>query len=171
MEARAASRYFGHLRGLKIRWVKTNGFPVSESWYEIGSRAARGSNKNARHPANAMLNYAYRVLESNTLIAATPLGLDPYTGFLHVDRKGRASFVYDLMEPLRPVVDRKLIEIIQSRSFAAADFFLQPSGVVRLNLKLTKYLASEIHVGRQELEKAVRPVIEILADTAIHSPC
>lgn len=162
IEARAASRYFGHLRGIKIRWVKTNRFPVPESWYEMGSRAARGSNKNARHPAQAMLNYAYRVLESDTLIAATSLGLDPYVGFLHADRKGRASLVYDLMEPLRPVVDRKLVELIRSRSFAAGDFFLLATGVVRCNPKLTKYVASEIHVGQKEIERAAGSVLAAL---------
>lgn len=167
IEARVASRYFGHLRGTKIRWVKTNRFPVPESWHEIGSRAAQSSNKNARHPANALLNYAYKVLESNTLIAATSLGLDPNIGFLHANRKSRTSFVYDFMEPLRPIVDRKLIEIIRSRSFAAADFFLLPSGVVRLNPKLAKYIASEVEIDREESEKAAAPVMEILNDAAL----
>jgi CRISPR-associated endonuclease Cas1 len=100
IEARAASAYFRHFGEIKIRWVKTSRFPVPENWYEMGGRAALSSNKNARHPANAMLNYAYRVLESGTLIAATALGLDPYIGFLRMDKKGRASLVYDLMETL-----------------------------------------------------------------------
>jgi CRISPR-associated protein Cas1 len=105
-----------------------------------------------------MLNYAYRVLESSTLVAATSLGLDPYIGFLHADKKGRASLVYDLMEPLRPLVDRKLIEMIRSRSFAAGDFFLHPSGVVRLNTKLARYVASEIQIGQEEIEKVAGSV-------------
>jgi CRISPR/Cas system-associated endonuclease Cas1 len=57
IEARAASAYFRHFKEIKIRWVKTSRFPVPESWYEMGNRAARSSNKNARHPANAMLSY------------------------------------------------------------------------------------------------------------------
>lgn len=125
----------------------------------MGSRAALSSNKNARHPANAMLNYAYRVLESDTLLVATSLGLDPFIGFLHADKKGRASLVYDLMEPLRPLIDCKLIEMIQSRSFAAGDFFLHPSGVVRLNPKLPKYVASEIRVGREESEAVASSIL------------
>jgi CRISPR-associated protein Cas1 len=162
IEARAAAAYFRHFKGIEIRWIKTERFPVPESWYEIGSRAALSSNKNARHPANAMLNYAYRVLESDTLLAATSLGLDPYSGFLHVDKKGRASLVYDLMEPLRPQVDRKLIEMIRSRSLSAGDFFLHPSGVVRLNPKLATYLASEIHIRREEIERVAEAVLESL---------
>jgi len=133
-----------------------------ESWHAMGSRAALTSKKNARHPANAMLNYAYRVLESSTLIAATSLGLDPYIGFLHADRKGKTSLVYDLMEPLKPVIDRKLIETVRSRPFAAADFFLHPSGVVRLNPKLARYVASEIQVEREQIASVASSQLEAL---------
>ena len=169
IEAHAASKYFGHFRGTKIRWVKTNRFPVPKSWHQIGSRAAQSSNKNARHPANAMLNYAYRVLESSTLIAATSVGLDPFIGFLHADRKGRASLVYDLMEPLRPAVDRKLVEMISSRSFAAADFFLHPSGVVRLNPKLAKYVAGNVRVEREKVERVAGFIVETLNSSNLGS--
>jgi CRISP-associated protein Cas1 len=95
------------------------------------------------------------------------LGLDPYIGFLHADRKGRASLIYYLMEPLRPLVDRKLIGMISSRSFAAADFFLHPSGMVRLNPKLAKYVASEIRVGREEIERIAGSVLEVLKSSAL----
>jgi CRISP-associated protein Cas1 len=114
-----------------------------------------------------MLNYAYRVLESNTLLAATSLGLDPYIGFLHADKKGRASLVYDLMEPLRPLIDRKLLELFRSCSFTAADFFLHPSGVVRLNPKLAKYVASEIRVEREEIDTVVGSVLEVLKNLSL----
>lgn len=63
-------------------------------------------------------------------------------------------------------MDRKLIEMIRSRSFAAGDFFLQPSGVVRLNPKLAKYVSSEIQVERETLEKASGAVIEIVNEAA-----
>jgi CRISP-associated protein Cas1 len=162
IEARAASAYFRHFKEIKIRWIKTNRFPVPDSWYEMGSRAALSSNKNARHPANAMLNYAYRILESSTLTTATSLGLDPYIGFLHADKRGRTSLAYDLMEPLRPLVDRKLIEMIRSRSFAAADFFLHPSGTVRLNPKLARYVVGNVRVGRTEMERVVGSMLETL---------
>src|SRR2546430_7689206 len=42
----------------------------------------------AVNPANAILNYLYAVLESETCLAIAALGLDPGLGFLHVeDRK------------------------------------------------------------------------------------
>ena len=37
-------------------------------------------------------------------------GLDPYAGFIHVDRPGKPSLVLDLIEPFRaPVVDRTVL--------------------------------------------------------------
>ena len=37
-------------------------------------------------------------------------GLEPFAGFLHVDRSGKPSLVLDLMEEFRqPVVDRAIL--------------------------------------------------------------
>jgi hypothetical protein len=69
------------------------------------------------------------------------------------DYKSRLLSVSDLMEPLRPLVDRKLIQMISSRSFAAGDFFLHPSCVVKTNPKLARYVASEIRIDRERLRR------------------
>ena len=58
---------------------------------------------------NAILNYAYAVLESQVRIATVSQGLDPTIGYLHACRPGRTALVYDLMEPLRPLADRMLL--------------------------------------------------------------
>ena len=42
-----------------------------------------GRNRHATHPVNAMLNYAYAVLESQLRIATVSEGLDPTIGYLH----------------------------------------------------------------------------------------
>ncbi|MCL5283438.1 MAG: CRISPR-associated endonuclease Cas1 [Armatimonadetes bacterium] len=36
---------------------------------------------------------------------------------MHEDKDGSLSLVYDLMEPLRPKVDRLVLELIASRTF------------------------------------------------------
>ena len=41
--------------------------------------------------ANAMLNYLYAVLESETRLAVAALGLDPGLGFFHTDTAARDS--------------------------------------------------------------------------------
>lgn len=94
-----------------------------------------------RHPVNAMLNYAYAVLESQVRIAAVTQGLDPTIGYLHSCRLGRVALVYDLMEPLRPRVDRLVLDFASSQLFASSDFIMDTRGVCRLHPQLAKRTA------------------------------
>ncbi|MGI6604033.1 MAG: CRISPR-associated endonuclease Cas1 [bacterium] len=58
-------------------------------------------------PTNACLNYGYGILYQQCETALILAGLDIFAGFLHVDRPGKTSLVYDFMEEFRqPVVDR-----------------------------------------------------------------
>ena len=62
---------------------------------------------------NCMLNYGYAILYSRVQGAVIRAGLDPYAGFLHVDRPGRASLVLDFMEEFRQqFVDKTVFAMI-----------------------------------------------------------
>ena len=64
----------------------------------------------ARDAVNAMLNYGYGILYAHVWGAVMNAGLEPFAGFLHVDRPGKPSLVLDLVEEFRqPVVDRAVI--------------------------------------------------------------
>jgi len=41
-------------------------------------------------------------------------GLDPALGFLHAPQSGRESLVLDMLEPLRPEVDRFVLQLLDS---------------------------------------------------------
>jgi CRISPR associated protein Cas1 len=43
-------------------------------------------------------------------------------GFLHADRKGRNSLVWDAIEPLRPSIDACVFAFIARREFSRSDF-------------------------------------------------
>lgn len=59
---------------------------------------------------NAALNYGYGILYSHVWGAVMNAGLEPFAGFLHVDRSGKPSTVLDLVEEFRqPVVDRAVL--------------------------------------------------------------
>lgn len=59
---------------------------------------------------NAALNYGYGILYGQVWGAAMNAGLEPFAGFLHVDRSGKPSMVLDLVEEFRqPVVDRAIL--------------------------------------------------------------
>lgn len=60
-----------------------------------------------------MFNYAYGVLYVKISGAVTITGLNPNTGFLHTDQKGKQTLVFDLIEPFRaPIADRTIITMI-----------------------------------------------------------
>jgi CRISPR-associated protein Cas1 len=61
----------------------------------------------AKDAVNSLLNYGYGILYSRVWGAVLLAGLEPFAGFLHVDRPGKPSLVLDMVEEFRqPVVDR-----------------------------------------------------------------
>lgn len=84
-------------------------------------------------PVNAMLSFAYRLLEHDCASALESVGLDAYVGFLHRDRPGRSSLALDLMEELRPcIADRFVLTLINNRVMNSGDFDQRESGAVLL---------------------------------------
>jgi CRISPR-associated protein Cas1 len=66
--------------------------------------------RGAADPLNAMLNYGYGILYQQVWGAILLAGLEPFAGFLHVDRPGKPSLVLDFVEIFRqPVVDRAIL--------------------------------------------------------------
>lgn len=67
----------------------------------------------ASDPLNSALNYGYGILYGAVERACVLAGLDPYAGFLHVDRPGKPSLVLDLIEEFRqPAVDRTVLGMV-----------------------------------------------------------
>jgi CRISPR-associated protein Cas1 len=98
---------------------------------------ASGS-RNAAHPVNAILNYAYAVLQSQVQIKAVTDGYDPMLGIMHNDRDGAPAFVFDMMEPERPKMDRAVLTFLKSEALHPSDFTIRADGVVRLNPELAR---------------------------------
>lgn len=141
-EAIAAMAYFRYWYTLEIKWRGNKRKPVPEEWKRIGSRRGQFGNRNdyAGHPANAILNYAYGMLENQVRRQILAAGLDPSIGYLHNKKKERDDLVFDLMEPCRPIIDLHILEFILSRTFQPDDFVLNKSGVVRLHPQFARYV-------------------------------
>ena len=90
---------------------------------------------------NAILNYAYAVLQSQVQIKAVAEGYDPMLGIMHYDRDGAPAFVFDMMEPERPKMDRAVLTFFKSEALHPADFTIREDGVVRLNPELSRQVA------------------------------
>lgn len=64
---------------------------------------------------NCALNYCYGILYPVIWKSTSIHGLDPYAGFLHVDRSGKPVLTFDLIEVFRvPAVDFPLVRSLRS---------------------------------------------------------
>jgi len=61
---------------------------------------------------NAMLNYGYAVLRATVARALVATGLHPALGICHHNRYNPLALADDVMEPVRPLVDRHVREMI-----------------------------------------------------------
>ncbi|MFQ6089578.1 MAG: CRISPR-associated endonuclease Cas1 [Candidatus Methanofastidiosia archaeon] len=121
-------------------------FPKS---FEFKDRSGRY----ASDPVNSMLNYGYGILEGEVLRAIHYAGLDPYGGYLHVDRSGRSSLVYDLMEEFRQqIIDKTIVRIVSRGQIKPEDFEII-RGLCRMKDRARKTLLKQV---LQKFEDYVR---------------
>ena len=166
VEGRAAATYFGAWRSLPLKWKEIKKHPIPEDWYRLGWRsspanAKAAEKKNATHPLNAMLNYAYGVLENQVRVQILSAGLDPRIGSLHGTYQDKHGLVYDLMEPLRPLVDAKLLKFVQLGTFSPGDFTITSEGICRLNPQLARKMVA-FSLGKPELHAPIGDAMRIL---------
>jgi CRISPR-associated protein Cas1 len=152
LEGSIAADYFRVWVGIPLKWKALKRHPIPEDWKSYKSRVALrygirlshsrgGYNRGASHPVNAMLNYAYTVLVSRLQIRLIADGYDPMLGILHQKQYLRGvspALALDHMEPMRPVVDRAVLQLIEQTTFSGADFSIQGDGVCRLNPELAR---------------------------------
>lgn len=150
IEGRVAQAYFRAWRPIGLKWNGRK--PVPDEWHQIGPRVSpkSGTNREATHPVNAMLNYGYAILESQVRLSVTAEGLNPYLGYFHTQWRERQALVLDLMEPMRPVVDRAVLEFVQGHTFSAGDVTLRDDGVCRLNPQIGRNLVGIVATAIQD---------------------
>lgn len=73
-----------------------------------------GRNQKSSDPVNLCLNVCYNLLMGQIWKYTLKFGLDAFMGYLHVDRPGKLSLVFDLMEPFRPMVDRFVVSFLKN---------------------------------------------------------
>lgn len=97
VEGRASQIYW---EGFETLLVQAIGFQ---------GRAHRG----ADDPVNSLLNYGYGMLYNQVHCALLLAGLEPFAGFMHVDRPGKHALVLDMVEEFRqPIIDRTVLAYI-----------------------------------------------------------
>lgn len=158
IESQAARVYWSAWSTLPINFPKNDLKRVPEHWRSFGARVSplTGSPRLAANPPNAILNYLYALLESESRLAAAALGLDPGLGVLHVDTTARDSLACDLMEPIRAQVDAYLLDWITRQPLSRGWFFEERDGNCRLMGSFAARLSETIPIWR----RAVAPTAE-----------
>lgn len=116
------------------RFANTDQFRLPAHWSLFLARTSplTKSSRASSNPINALLNYLYAILKTEGALAILAMSIDLGMGIFHADVKGRASFVFDVIEPMRPVVDGYLLTLLEEQTFSAAEFFETRQWVCRL---------------------------------------
>ena len=149
-EGRAAQVYWRALKEL---------LPVHYGW---PGRRGRG----AGDPINSALNYGYGILYGQVERAVVLAGLDPYAGFIHADRPGKPSLVFDLIEEFRQVIVDRTIAAMANQNVALD---LDSKGLLEEETRRT--IADRVLErleGREHYERRRQPLRTILQSQARH---
>ncbi len=120
-EGEAATRYFSILDMLILQ---------QKDYFKFEKRTKRPPSDNV----NALLSFVYTLLAGTCSSALETVGLDPYSGYMHTDRPGRASLAMDLMEEFRPIIaDRFVLTLINKRIVSEEGFTKKENGAVIMN--------------------------------------
>ena len=149
-EAEGAAAYWGSWADVEVRFQPADRRRVPDHGdIRPAALGADGSGRMATGPAAAILNYLYALLEAETRLACLTVGLDPALAIVHADTRGRDSLPLDLMEAVRPSVDRYLLALLRDRVFRASDFYETQRGNCRLLAPLTHELAETLPAWRR----------------------
>ena len=109
------------------------------------------SRRPPRDNMNSLLSFYYVLLANEVASALETVGLDPYVGFLHQDRPGRASLALDLMEELRPVLaDRLALSLVNRRQVNEKGFVRKESGGILMDEDTRKTVVTAWQERKQQ---------------------
>jgi CRISPR-associated protein Cas1 len=170
VEGGVAYHYFRATSSLPVRWGGLDRHPIPDDWHTVGWRKSKmGSvprpNRNATHPVQAMLNYAYGVLESEVRTQIVAASLDPTIGILHGYYEDKLPLVYDLMEPLRPMVNQRILAFVTENVFVPTDFVISETGSVRLQPQLARRIVTLVNVTDEVLQITESFKAEVVSST------
>jgi CRISPR-associated protein Cas1 len=99
------------------------------------------SSRPPKDPFNSMLSYGYSLFYRNIIGAIERHGLHPYFAYMHKLKFGHAALASDLIEEYRaPLVDRTVLDMVNSGEIEASDFYENDAGAVYMTKQASKRL-------------------------------
>lgn len=175
----AIAELLGRLRAGEARSLaELSGFEgaAAASYFEAYSTLfpaslgfARRNRRPPRDPVNAVLSLAYTLGHFEAVREAHLAGLDPAVGFLHALAPGRDSLACDLVEPLRPVLDRLVWRLFAEEVLRKAHFTRDGEACLLGKAgRFAFYAAWEEVVlpARRLLRRSLRPLVRAAREAA-----
>ncbi len=152
IEAKAASVYWRSHRDLGL--VERKGGNLPRTWLRFANRGKGAEflgNKHASHPISAMINYCVVVEAGRLARALAGEGMALQIGFLHGDKHGRNSLVWDCIEPLRAKINARVFAFIAEHEFGRSDFPASGINVHRLARPIIAELLQQCLLPEQDI--------------------
>ena len=134
--------------------------PIPEHWlnHRLKNVSEVGLWQNSVSPFHSCLNYLYACLESRVKRYCIAYRLDIDFPVLHsISRPTEAGLIYDLMEPLRPSVDRLLYRFMgQKKTLDVSDFFEIRQGVSKVMPELTSKIIPLVRSLDPDINRIVK---------------
>jgi CRISPR-associated protein Cas1 len=143
-ESRAARHYWKHLLPRLSEWQQTE-----------ETRRVPGT----REGVNGMLDYGYAILRTAVLRSLAAHGFIAAIGIAHVPKAGSFALADDVMEPLRPWIDRELRQFVQGGKRPMQEWMRQAVSVLQLEVSINR--------NKMRLLNAIDVYVQSFADAAM----
>jgi len=143
-ESRAARHYWKHLLPRLSEWQETD-----------EKRRVPGT----REGVNGMLDYGYAILRTAVLRSLAAHGFIAAIGIAHAAKAGSFALADDVMEPLRPWIDRELRLFVQGGKRPMQEWMRQSVSILQLEVSLNR--------SKLRLLNAIDIYVQSFADAAM----
>lgn len=143
-ESRAARHYWKHLLPRLSEWQQTD-----------EKRRVPGT----REGVNGMLDYGYAIIRTAVLRSLAAHGFIAAIGIAHTPKAGSFALADDLVEPLRPWIDRELRQFVQGGKRPMQEWMRQAVSVLQLEVPLNR--------SKLRLLNAIDIYVQSFADAAL----
>jgi CRISPR-associated protein Cas1 len=143
-ESRAARHYWKHLLPRLSEWQQT----------DEKNRVPR-----TREGVNGMLDYGYAILRTAVLRSLAAHGFIAAIGIAHTPKAGSFALADDVMEPLRPWIDRELKVFLQGGPRPMPEWMRQAVSVLQLEVAINR--------NKLRLLNAIDVYVQSFADAAL----
>jgi len=143
-ESRAARHYWKHL------------LPRLSEWQQTGEK---NRVPGTREGVNGMLDYGYAILRTAVLRSLAAHGFIAAIGIAHTAKAGSFALADDIMEPLRPWIDRELKVFLQGGPRPMTEWMRQSVSVLQLEVPINR--------NKMRLLNAIDVYVQSFADAAM----